>query len=172
MQSLMRAPPQPPSASCVLFDHFWVEAGSDYGGDGAKSAKDDFVITPSVLDHLRNLARAVLLRRYPILLQGPTSSGKTSLVAYLAAQTGHPFVRINNHEQTDLQEYLGSYVSDEHGRIVFQEGLLVKAVRHGHWIVLDELNLAPTEVLEALNRQVYDMFCTPVFCPLYVRKPF
>ena len=36
-----------------------------------------------------------------VCLQGPTSSGKTSLVAYLAAQTGHTFVRINNHEQTD-----------------------------------------------------------------------
>lgn len=39
-------------------------------------------------------------------LQGPTSSGKTSLVSYLAAQTGHTFVRINNHEQTDLQARL------------------------------------------------------------------
>lgn len=29
----------------------------------------------------------------------------------------------------------------------------MQAVRKGHWIVLDELNLAPTEVLEALNRQ-------------------
>ena len=35
--------------------------------------------------------------------QGPTSSGKTSLVAYLAARTGHEFVRINNHQGTDLQ---------------------------------------------------------------------
>ena len=26
------------------------------------------------------------------------------------------------------------------------------AVRQGHWVVLDELNLAPSEVLEALNR--------------------
>ena len=164
--------------------------------DGSGGA---FVQTPTVQGHLRNLARAVLLRRYPILLQasacarcshqlivrqptdclftrlcriccpvrlsllvlppplraclqGPTSSGKTSLVSYLAAQTGHAFVRINNHEQTDLQEYLGSYVSDESGRLVFREGLLVQAVRRGHWIVLDELNLAPTEVLEALNR--------------------
>ena len=38
-----------------------------------------------------------------MLLQGPTSSGKTSLVAYLAAQTGHRLIRINNHEHTDLQ---------------------------------------------------------------------
>lgn len=48
-------------------------------------------------------------------VQGPTSSGKTSLVAYLAAQTGHKFVRINNHQHTDLQEYLGSWVPDEQG---------------------------------------------------------
>ena len=39
-------------------------------------------------------------------MQGPTSTGKTSLVAHLAAQTGHRCVRINNHEQTDLQVQL------------------------------------------------------------------
>ena len=48
-----------------------------------------FVVTPSVRIHLRSLARAALMRRSPVLLQGPTSTGKTSLVAYLAAQTGH-----------------------------------------------------------------------------------
>ncbi|ELP83599.1 hypothetical protein EIN_000220 [Entamoeba invadens IP1] len=61
-------------------------------------------------------------------------------------------VRVNNHEQTDVQEYLGSYVPTEDGKLVFQEGILVEAVRKGNWIVLDELNLAPSEVLEALNR--------------------
>ncbi len=29
-------------------------------------------------------------------------------------------------------------------------------MRHGYWIILDELNLAPTEVLEALNRVLDD----------------
>jgi hypothetical protein len=41
-------------------------------------------------------------------VQGPTSSGKTSLVAHLAAQTGHEFVRINNHQGTDLQVHVTS----------------------------------------------------------------
>ena len=68
----------------------------------------------------------------------------------------HRFVRINNHEHTDLQEYMGSYVSDSEGRLTFQEGALVEAVRKGYWLVLDELNLAPSEVLEALNRLLDD----------------
>jgi len=65
------------------------------------------------------------------LLQGDTSIGKTSLIIYLAEITGNVCLRINNHEHTDLQEYVGSYVSDEHGRLVFKEGILVDAMRKG-----------------------------------------
>ena len=60
---------------------------------------------------------------------------------------------------TDIQEYLGSYVpsqNEQDGKLVFQEGVLVEAVRHGYWVILDELNLAPSEVLEALNRLLDD----------------
>ena len=96
----------------MLLEHFWVEAG-DLPRMDPKSGK--YVVTETVKGHLSNLARAVLLRRHPILLQGPTSSGKTSLVEYLAQRTGHRFMRINNHEHTDLQEYLGTYVTDETG---------------------------------------------------------
>ena len=48
--------------------------------------------------------------------------GKTSLITYLAKASGNLCVRINNHEHTDLQEYIGSYCADEHGRLVFREG--------------------------------------------------
>jgi midasin len=34
--------------------------------------------------------------------------------------------------------------------------VLVEAVRNGYWVILDELNLAPSEVLEALNRLLDD----------------
>ncbi|MQL83110.1 hypothetical protein Taro_015596, partial [Colocasia esculenta] len=117
---------------------------------------DNYVLTGSVKDQLRNLVRAVYIKRYPVLLQGPTSSGKTSLVQYLASISGYQFVRINNHEHTDLQEYFGSYITNSYGRLEFQEGVLVEAVRKGYWVVLDELNLAPSDVLEALNRLLDD----------------
>lgn len=136
----------------VSFDGYLMSRGTVGDDDFVQS----YVQTKSVKEHLRNLARAIFIGKYPVLLQGPTSSGKTSLVQFLAAITGHEFVRINNHEHTDLQEYLGSYVTDASGRLVFHEGILVKAVRNGYWIVLDELNLAPTDVLEALNRLLDD----------------
>ena len=118
---------------------------------------EEFIITPSVEAKLIDLARIVVTKRFPVLIEGPTSSGKTSSIEYLARRTGHRFVRINNHEHTDIQEYLGTYVSDpETGKLVFKDGLLVRALRNGDWIVLDELNLAPTDVLEALNRLLDD----------------
>ncbi|KAK2459689.1 hypothetical protein APHAL10511_008334 [Amanita phalloides] len=136
----------------IKFGPFYLERGP-YPED----LVDEYVITPSVEAKLIDLARIVLTRRFPVLIEGPTSSGKTSAVEYLARRTGHQFVRINNHEHTDIQEYLGSYVSDPlTGKMVFKDGLLVQALRNGDWIVLDELNLAPTDVLEALNRLLDD----------------
>jgi len=133
----------------VMFEHFWIEKGSQ---PVPEKPPENYIITPSVRAHIASIARAVVSGRCPVLLQGPTSTGKTSMVEYLAICTGHKFVRINNHEHTDVQEYLGSYVGDQSGKLVFKEGPLVEAVRHGDWVLLDELNLAPSEVLEALNR--------------------
>lgn len=125
---------------------------------GAEPAKEraDYIRTPYVERNLLNLVRATSTRRFPILIQGPTSAGKTSMIEFLAEYSGNKFVRINNHEHTDLQEYLGAYISGSDGKLKFQEGLLVQAMRQGHWIVLDELNLAPTDILEALNRLLDD----------------
>jgi midasin len=56
----------------------------------------------------------------------------------------------------DVQEYTGGYSSDANGSLSFCDGILVRALRRGHWVILDELNLAPSEVLEALNRLLDD----------------
>ena len=135
----------------VQFRHYWIAQGA-----AMVEQQAHYIITPFIERNLLNLVRATSTRRYPVLLQGPTSSGKTSMIEYLARVSGNKFVRINNHEHTDLQEYLGTYVSDPDGHLHYQEGVLVHALREGHWVVLDELNLAPTDVLEALNRLLDD----------------
>ncbi|KAK5030524.1 AAA ATPase midasin [Exophiala sideris] len=135
----------------IAFRHHLVKKGPM-----SPDFQPHYIRTSSVERNLLNLARAASMRRFPILLQGPTSAGKTSMVEYLAKLSGNKFVRINNHEHTDLQEYLGSYVSDADGKLQYREGVLVDALRRGDWIVLDELNLAPSDVLEALNRLLDD----------------
>jgi len=135
----------------VAFRHHLVKKGPL-----SPDFQPHYIRTPSVERNLLNLARAASMRNFPILLQGPTSAGKTSMVEYLCKLSGNKFMRINNHEHTDLQEYLGSYISGTDGRLQYREGVLVDALRQGHWIVLDELNLAPSDVLEALNRLLDD----------------
>ncbi|KAL0960750.1 hypothetical protein HGRIS_005773 [Hohenbuehelia grisea] len=149
---LANEPSRPQSGEYIKLGAFYLERGPL-----PEDLVEDYIMTPSVEEKLKDLARIILTRRFPVLIEGPTSSGKTSSVEYLAKRTGHRFIRINNHEHTDIQEYLGSYVSDPiTGKLVFKDGLLVQALRRGDWIVLDELNLAPSDVLEALNRLLDD----------------
>ncbi|TMW64993.1 hypothetical protein Poli38472_009160 [Pythium oligandrum] len=164
-RDLSRAPPCPNrkagTGEYILVSSYWVRQGGymdprDDSLPDPVTQRKKFVLTKSVEENLCHLARAALIGKYPVLLQGPTSAGKTSLISYLAARVGQKCVRINNHEHTDIQEYLGSYVSDSNGKLAFKEGVLVEAVRNGWWIILDELNLAPSEVLEALNRLLDD----------------
>ncbi|RAR03021.1 midasin [Stemphylium lycopersici] len=153
MKAELGKPLQQPSdgRDYVKQGHYWLRQGVY-----EVQEQSHYIITPFVQRNMNNLIRAASTRKYPVLIQGPTSSGKTSMIEYLAKRSGNKFVRINNHEHTDLQEYLGSYISGADGKLVFQEGILVRALREGHWIVLDELNLAPTDVLEALNRLLDD----------------
>ena len=72
------------------------------------------------------------------------------MIEYVAARCGHCVVRINNHEHTDIQEYTGAFCTDSTGSISFQDGLLVRALKEGNWVILDELNLAPSDVLGKL----------------------
>jgi midasin len=143
----------------VIIKPFWIKAGPleivDWSEIGA-NGKSKFILTPTASTNLRRLARALATGPWPILLEGPTSSGKTTLVEYIAARCGHHVVRINNHEHTDVQEYTGSFAADQNGSLSFRDGILVQALRLGHWVILDELNLAPSEVLEALNRLLDD----------------
>ncbi|KRZ80964.1 Midasin [Trichinella papuae] len=125
-------------------------------GSAEVKVDNSYVLTDTVKRNLEDLCRVVSSRKFPILLQGETSVGKTSLINYLANCTGNVCMRINNHQNTDIQEYVGSYVNDTTGQLVFVEGPLVKAMRNGHWIILDELNLADSDVLESLNRVLDD----------------
>ncbi|XP_043295395.1 midasin isoform X1 [Cervus canadensis] len=152
VKSLLKQPiPEPKGGRLIQVEGYWISVG-----DKEPAIDETYILTPSVKRNLRDIVRVVSAGTYPVLIQGETSVGKTSLIRWLAAASGNHCVRINNHEHTDIQEYIGCYTSDSSGKLVFKEGVLIDAMRKGYWIILDELNLAPTDVLEALNRLLDD----------------
>lgn len=99
------------------------------------------------------VVRAMQLRK-PILLEGSPGVGKTSLVSALAAASGNPLTRINLSEQTDLMDLFGSDVPVEgghSGEFAWRDAPFLQAMQRGHWVLLDEMNLASQSVLEGLN---------------------
>jgi midasin (ATPase involved in ribosome maturation) len=81
----------------------------------------------------------------------------------VAALLGVRCERINCSASTTLQQLLGGVMPRmQGGARVFswQDGKLLRALREGSWLLLDELNLAPPEVLDGLaslfDRWVYD----------------
>lgn len=55
-------------------------------------------------------------------------------------------------ENTSLQDLFGSHLPEGNGRFRYQEGIVLAAIKSEQpcWLLLDELNLAPSEVLAAL----------------------
>uniref|UniRef100_A0A452IKR6 Midasin n=1 Tax=Gopherus agassizii TaxID=38772 RepID=A0A452IKR6_9SAUR len=152
IKSLLKQPlPEPQGGRAVQIEGYWISVG-----DKEPVIDETYVLTSSVKLNLKDIVRVVSAGTHPVLIQGETSVGKTSLIRWLAAASGNHCVRINNHEHTDIQEYIGCYTSDTSGKLMFKEGVLIDAMRKGYWIILDELNLAPTDVLEALNRLLDD----------------
>ncbi|KAJ8602422.1 hypothetical protein CTAYLR_001228 [Chrysophaeum taylorii] len=146
---------RPADAVALVAKNFWLPAGPrDRRVDWSTSSRGDrvYVLTPTSRRSLRRVARACAFGAAPILLEGPTCAGKTSLVEFLAAKVGMRCARLNNHEHTDVSEYVGRYAPRADGSVTWVDGALATALRRGEWILLDELNLAPGEVLEALNR--------------------
>ena len=108
---------------------------------------------PTTLSNATRVMRACQLNK-PILLEGSPGVGKTSLVTALALVVGQTLSRINLSDQTDLVDLFGSDLPVEGGapgQFAWKDAEFLRALQEGHWVLLDEMNLAPQTVLEGLN---------------------
>jgi MoxR-like ATPase len=72
---------------------------------------DHFCLDSRTADVLHHVASAVLLRE-PCLLEGETSTSKTSTILFLASRLNQPVVRLNLNGQTDTGELIGRFVPE------------------------------------------------------------
>ena len=108
---------------------------------------------PTTLTNAMRVIRACQVSK-PILLEGSPGVGKTSLITALSNISGHELCRINLSDQTDLIDLFGSDLPVEGGGLgefAWRDAEFLKALQEGHWVLLDEMNLAPQAVLEGLN---------------------
>ena len=90
------------------------------------------------------------------MLIGDTGAGKSSLVVQMAAQLNRPLIRLNLNGESDTTVLLGRdypTITPEGVRtMVYRRGPLAKAVEHGYWILLDEIDAALQPVLFCLQQ--------------------
>ena len=90
-----------------------------------------------------------------VLIIGPKGTGKTSLVREFAAKKGVKLESVNFSLRTRESHLVGSK-SLENGSIGFDEGILVKSMREGDMLYLDEINAAEADVLLRLDEALDD----------------
>ena len=85
-----------------------------------------------------------------LFLSGPTGAGKTSLIAQVAARLNWPVESVTCHGRMELSDLVGQFALVQ-GETVFIHGPLAVAVRDGHLLVLNEIDLADPAELAGLN---------------------
>ncbi|WP_412103373.1 ATP-binding protein [Rossellomorea aquimaris] len=121
---------------------------SDYRdliGEGGYSSSDEHIIEDSLI--------ALTLGKN-LLLKGPTGAGKTKLSDTLSSIFKQPMHSINCSVDLDAEALLGyKTISEKNGKnsIEFIEGPVIQAMKKGHLLYIDEINMAKPETLPILN---------------------
>jgi len=85
-----------------------------------------------------HLFEAAYELRMPVMLKGPTGSGKTRFVEHMAWRLGKPLVTVACHEDMTASDLVGRFLLDGQGT-VWEDGPLTRAVRYGGICYLDEI---------------------------------
>lgn len=111
------------------------------------------------MDKQINVLKKAIELNEPVLLEGETGAGKTFLILALAGEMNCKVTRLCLNGEVGVTELLGRPTLEESGGAsitAYKYGLLIEAMMMGHWIILDEINMALPEVLTILNSLLDD----------------
>jgi nitric oxide reductase NorQ protein len=105
----------------------------------------------NALDVLEKAYRSGLF----VLIIGPKGTGKTTLVRKFASKMKKELHSVNFSLRTRESHLIGTRTIEK-GQVSFVEGVLVKSMRNGTMLYLDELNAAEADVLLRLDEALDD----------------
>ncbi|MCM2282729.1 MAG: CbbQ/NirQ/NorQ/GpvN family protein [Bdellovibrionaceae bacterium] len=94
--------------------------------------------------------RAAYAQRLPMMLKGPTGSGKSRFVEFMAHELGRPLIQVSCHDETSAADLIGRFLL-KGGETVWQDGPVARAVRSGAILYLDEIAEAREDVVVILH---------------------
>lgn len=129
----------------------------------------------SELDNVFKCAWSILRDYHPILLVGPDGCGKTSIARWIGQlipiqndQLNQTRLFVCNQEMT-ISDIIGRYMpvkntkfGDDQSPIRWINGPIIDAIQKGEILVLDQIDTAPSTILERLN-SLYDGMGSPDF---------
>ena len=120
--------------------------------DKTKINSKNFIFTDNAIKKLKEI-KYYIMNKFPVLLEGPTGTAKTKSVEILCEEMGLKLRRFNLSSETKTSDLFGRYVGDpdSFSGIDFQEGIFIEAFKNGYTLLLDEINLASSQVLQAFE---------------------
>ena len=99
--------------------------------------------------------------RLPVMLKGPTGSGKTRLVEHMAHKLGRPLYTVACHEDLTAGDLVGRYII-KGSEVVWLDGPVLMAVKTGGIVYLDEIVEARKDVSVIIHPLTDYRRCLPV----------
>ena len=88
--------------------------------------------------------------KIPVLLKGPTGTGKSRFIEFMAFQLEKKLITISCHEETSSTDLIGRFII-KGAETVWLDGPLTMAVKEGAVIYLDEIAEARPDVIVAIH---------------------
>ena len=88
--------------------------------------------------------------KIPVLLKGPTGTGKSRFIEFMAFQLEQNLITISCHEETSSTDLIGRFII-KGAETIWLDGPLTTAVKEGAIIYLDEIAEARPDVIVAIH---------------------
>ncbi len=103
-----------------------------------------------IIDQEETIFEHVYKNKLPLLLKGPTGTGKSRFVEFMAHKANKKLYTVACHEETSATDLIGRYII-KGAETVWIDGPMTKAVREGAILYLDEVAEARPDIIVALH---------------------